>query len=251
MAQKPHQNCAHCFFVKVGNARAAGGAPSAPDARVQGVEPERPGVARRRRGAAAPAAHGGLLVRVSGRLRPRRSASASWMCASGASPRAVDPDAPAGDHQTLEKASALWMQTTCTQVRSPTRPAHPFPACPVRKRERGQGLIGVVLRVWGWFLALAAPSRDPDTDSTPCSLPFARSTAMATLAQANGSLLTGLTHQPTKSLLRLTRRRARAGRPSTRNQSYSRRSTRSLAPFVTSSNTGRRYRPQWTYSDAA
>ena len=42
VAQKPHQNCAHCFFVKVGNARAAGGAPSAPDARVQGAEPERP-----------------------------------------------------------------------------------------------------------------------------------------------------------------------------------------------------------------
>ena len=137
------------------------------------------GVARGRRGAAAPAADGGLFFRVSGRLRPRRSASASWMCVSGASPRAVDPDAPAGDHQTLEKASATWMQTTCTQVCSPTRPAHPLPACPVRKRERGQGLIGVVLRVWGWFLALAAPSRDPATDSTPCSLPCARSLDLA------------------------------------------------------------------------
>ena len=184
MPQNRNKNCARWFFVKVRNAQAAGGAPSALDARVQGAEPERPGVARRRRGAAAPAAHGGLLVRVSGRLRPRRSASASWMCASGASSRAVDPDAPAGDHQTLEKASATWMQTTCTQVCSPTRPAHPLPACPVRKRERGQGLIGVVLRVWGWFLALAAPSRDPATDSTPCSLPCARSLDLASGPEA-------------------------------------------------------------------
>ena len=156
----------------------------APDATAPPVEPERGGMARRRRGGAAPAADERRVFGVSGSLRPRRSASAPWMCWSTASTSAADADGQPGGYVMRETCSTSWMQTGCAQVRPPTRPAHPSPGVLVRTRKRAWGMIGAGLQVWGCLHALPAPTRDPAGDPTPRFAPCVRRPDLASGPEA-------------------------------------------------------------------
>ena len=172
-----------------------GGLHHAPYANPTPVEPERGGMARRRRGGAAPAAVAGRVFGVSGSSRSRVRPQLRPMCWSRASATAAAADGQPGGYVTRETCSTSWVQTGCTQVRPPTRPAHPSPGVLVRTRKRAWGMIGAGLQVWGCLHALPAPTRDPAGDPTPRFAPCARRPDLATgpeaLSRTMGATLPG------------------------------------------------------------
>ena len=156
----------------------------APRAVRQALEPERGELARRRRGGAAPAAVAGRPFGVSGSSRSRVRPQLRPMCWSRAFTTAAAAGGQLGGEIVCETRSTSWMQTGCTQVCPPTRPAHPSPGCPVRMWKRAWGMIGAGLQVWGCLHALPAPTRDPAGVPTPRFAPCARRPDLASGPEA-------------------------------------------------------------------